>query len=126
MNKFIYLLFFSAFIMANPFNKWVDQNKHIIEEKIKTVSFQATIERNTKVEEKKIFDGKFIIGEDKQFRFEMGHRTVVSDGAIWQSYDDRTDQIFIQEPDKKLEKALFSWVRVKKEENLKVGWYLLH
>jgi len=100
--------------MANPFNKWVDQNKHIIEEKIKTVSFQATIERNTKVEEKKIFDGKFVVGEDKQFRFEMGHRTVVSDGEIWQSYDDRTDQIFIQEPDKKLEKALFSWVKVKK------------
>ena len=33
---------------------------------------------------------------------------------MWKSYDKRSDQIFIQEPDKKLEKALFSWVKVKK------------
>ena len=44
----------------------------------------------------------------------MGSRTVVSDGKVWKSYDKRTDQIFIQEPDKQLEKSLFSWVKLKK------------
>jgi outer membrane lipoprotein-sorting protein len=44
----------------------------------------------------------------------MGYRTVVSDGKVWKSYDERTNQIFIQKPDKKLEKSLFSWVKFKK------------
>ena len=64
--------------------------------------------------------GKIIVGEKKQFRFEMGPRTVVSDGRVWKSYDERTDQIFIQEPDKQLEKSLFSWVKLKKIKALPV------
>ena len=62
-----------------------------------------------------------MIGEKKQFRFEMGPRTVVSDGTLWKSYDERTNQIFIHVPNKKWEKALFSWVRVKKLKNLPVN-----
>ena len=38
----------------------------------------------------------------------------MSDGKVWKSYDSRTNQIFIQEPDKQLEKSLFSWVKIKK------------
>ena len=106
--------------MANSFDTWIELNEHIIKEKVKTASFQITIETNYYSDERKIFDGKIIIGEEKQFRFELGHRTVVSDGEIWQSYDERTDQIFIQDPDKKLEKVLFSWVKIKKLKALPI------
>ena len=100
--------------MANPFDKWVNQNKHIIKETVKTASFQITIESAYEGDRNKIVRGKIVIGKDKQFRLEIGPRTVVSDGEMWQIYDDRTDQIFIQKPDKKMERALFSWVKVGK------------
>ena len=50
----------------------------------------------------------------------MGPRTVVSDGNVWKSYDVRTDQIFIQKPDKQLEKYLFSWVKLQKIKALPI------
>ena len=50
----------------------------------------------------------------------MGPRTVVSDGRVWRSYDARTNQIFIQEPDKQLEKSLFSWAKYKRIKALPV------
>ena len=116
------LLFFSTltYLIANPLDDWVDQNKNVIKEKIKLVSFKIRLESGIDSKEYKILNGQIVIGEKKQFRFEMGPRTVVSDGTLWKSYDDRTDQIFIQKPDKKIEKALFSWVKVKKLKTLPV------
>ena len=100
----------------------MDQNKNVIKEKIKSVSFKIRLESGIDSNEYKILNGQIVIGERKQFRFEMGPRTVVSDGTLWKSYDNRTDQIFIQNPDKKLEKALFSWVKVKKLKSLPVKY----
>ena len=105
---------------ANPFDTWVDQNKNVINKKIKSVSFQISLRSGFDLEKNKILNGQIVIGNNKQFRFEMGTRTVISDGTLWKSYDERTDQIFIQDPDKKLEKALFSWTKVKKLKNLPI------
>ncbi len=115
----IYFLFFT-YITANPFDTWVDLNKDVIKEEVKSVSFQIILEYSFEPNEDKILNGKIVVGEKKQFRFEMGPRTVVSDGILWRSYDKRTDQIFIQEPDEKLEKVLFSWVKVNKLKVLPV------
>ena len=112
-NPFYFFLIFS-FISANSFDDWVNQNKDVIKEKTKVASFQIRVESIEASNEQNLIDGQIIIGENKQFRFEMGPRTVVSDGQTWKSYDERTNQIFIQDPDKKLEKALFSWVKVNK------------
>ena len=101
-------------MVANSFDDWVNQNKDVIKEKTKVASFQIRVESIEASNEQNLIDGQIIIGENKQFRFEMGPRTVVSDGQTWKSYDERTNQIFIQDPDKKLEKALFSWVKVNK------------
>ena len=120
MSKLFYFLLMITFLIANPFDKWIDQNKNVIKEKIKSVSFKIRLESGIDSKEYKILNGQIVIGEKKQFRFEMGPRTVVSDGTLWKSYDDRTDQIFIQKPDKKIEKALFSWVKVKKLKTLPV------
>jgi hypothetical protein len=118
MNNFFFLTL--TYLLANPFNDWVDQNNNVIKEKIKSVSFKIRLESGVDSNEYNIFNGQIVIGEKKQFRFEMGPRTVVSDGTLWKSYDDRTDQIFIQNPDKKIEKALFSWVKVKKLKTLPI------
>ena len=114
MNNLFYFFLIISFMVANSFDDWVNQNKDVIKEKTKVASFQIRVESIEAANEQNLIDGQIIIGENKQFRFEMGPRTVVSDGQTWKSYDERTNQIFIQEPDKKLEKALFSWVKVNK------------
>ena len=122
MSKLNIFFLTLTYLIANPFDNWVDQNKNVIKEKIKSVSFKIRLESGIDSKEYKILNGQIVIGEKKQFRFEMGPRTVVSDGTLWKSYDDRTDQIFIQNPDKKLEKALFSWVKVKKLKSIPVQY----
>ena len=113
MIKFIF--FFSLCFAANPFEQWIDQYAEILQQDIKSVSFQLTVDAEIiNAQNDNIMSAKIIVGKNKQFRFEMGSRTVVSDGKVWKSYDKRTDQIFIQEPDKQLEKSLFSWVKLKK------------
>ena len=119
MIKFIF--FFTICFAANPINQWIDQNTEILKHDIKSFSFQLTIGAAIYLTKNdSIISGKIIVGKNKQFRFEMGSRTVVSDGMVWKSYDKRTDQIFIQEPDKQLEKSLFSWVKLKKMKALPV------
>ena len=120
MSKLFYFLLLITFLIANPFDKWIDQNKNVIKEKIKSVSFQIKIKSDLDSKSNEILNGKIVMGEKKKFRFEMGTRTVVSDGTLWKSFDKRTNQIFIQEPDKKLEKVLFSWVKVNKLKALPV------
>jgi len=117
--KFIFL--FTICFAANPVNQWINQNTEILKHDIKSVSFQLTVGAAIyPTKNDSIMSGKIIVGKNKQFRFEMGSRTVVSDGMVWKSYDKRTDQIFIQEPDKQLEKSLFSWVKLKKMKALPV------
>ena len=119
MIKFIF--FFSICFATDPFDYWINQHAEILKQDIKSVSFQLTVEAETyDTKNDSIMSGKIIVGKNKQFRFEMGSRTVVSDGMVWKSYDKRTDQIFIQEPDKQLEKSLFSWVKLKKMKALPV------
>ena len=104
-----------------PLDQWIDDHVYILKQYIKSVSFHLTLEPNIyNIRNDSIISGKITVGKKKQFRFEMGPRTVVSDGMVWKSYDERTDQIFIQQPDKKLEKSLFSWVKLKKIKALPV------
>ena len=99
----------------------MDEHKDILNEDIKSVSFQLKIETRYYSEKNDtLILGKITVGKENKFRFEIGPRTVVSDGKVWKSYDSRTDQIFIQEPDKQLEKSLFSWVKIKKIKALPV------
>ena len=119
MIKFI--LYFSICLAANPLDMWIDEHKDILKQDIKSVSFYLTFDSEIdNTWNDSIISGKITVGTKKQFRFEMGPRTVVSDGKVWKSYDERTDQIFIQQPDKKLEKSLFSWVKLKKIKALPV------
>ena len=118
MIKFI---FYFSFCLANTTDEWINNNANILKQDIKSVSFQLTTD--SKFFDKKndgTLSGKITIGKNKKFRYEMDTRTVVSDGKVWKSYDERTDQIFMHEPDREFEKAIFSWVRLKKIKSLPV------
>jgi len=105
----------------NPLDQWIDKHSDILKQDIKSVSFHLSIDSEIYDTWKdSIIFGKITVGKKKQFRFEMGPRTVVSDGTVWKIYDERTDQIFIQDPDKQLEKSLFSWVKYKRLKALPV------
>ena len=110
-----YIFFLTLCFASNPIDGWIDEHKNILKEDIKSVSFQLKIETQYySGQNDTLISGKITVGKGNKFRFEIGPRTVVSDGKVWKSYDSRTDQIFIQEPDKQLEKSLFSWVKIKK------------
>ena len=116
-----YILFLTLCFASNPIDDWIDEHKDILKEDIKSVSFQLKIETQYySGQNDTIISGKITVGKKNKFRFEIGPRTVVSDGKVWKSYDSRTNQIFIQEPDKQLEKSLFSWVKIKKIQALPV------
>ena len=116
-----YIFFLTLCFASNPIDSWIDEHKNILNEDIKSVSFQLKIETQYySGQNDTLIPGKITIGKKNKFRFEIGPRTVVSDGKVWKSYDSRTDQIFIQEPDKQLEKSLFSWVKIKKIKALPV------
>ena len=116
MNKFIYFHFLFSFLIANSFDEWIDKNKELFEEVNKSVTFDIIMDDNRY----QTHNGKIIIGDKKQFRFEMGSRIVVSDGKSWKSYDGNTNQVFIQDRDVRFEKLLFSWSKLKKIKSLNI------
>ena len=116
-----YLILFSVCLASNPVYEWIDKHVDILEYDIKSVSFQFSIySESFNIPEDSVIISKIIVGNEKQFRFEMGPRIVISDGKIWRSYDVRTNQIFIQKPDKQLEKLFFVWVKYKRMKALPV------
>ena len=116
MDKLIFFHFLCSILFANSFDEWVGINKEFLNEINKSVTFEIIMDNNRPQK----FNGKIIIGDNKQFRFEMGSRTVVSDGKSWKSYDSRTDQVFIQDRDVRLERLLFSWSKLKTIKSLKI------
>ena len=110
-----YIFFLTLCFASNPIDGWIDKHKDILNDDIKSVSFRLKIKTQYfSGQDDTLILGKITVDKKNKFRFEIGPRTVVSDGNVWKSYDLRTDQIFIQEPDKQLEKSLFSWVEMKK------------
>ena len=103
----IKILMYSILCFAtNPIEKWIDLNTDILEQDFKSISFELTIQDEINNNyDNKIF-AKIVLGNNKKFRFELGERTITSDGLSWKSHDKRTNQIFIQKPDKILEKHI--------------------
>ena len=118
--ELIFILF--SYIIADPFESWIEYNKHIFDEEYKKVSFSVSIGSNILSKKIDKYTGEITIGEDKKFRYKMGSRTVVSNGTTWKNYDQRTGQIFIQEPNKRMEKVIFSWIELKKIKTLPIKY----
>ncbi len=115
MNRFFFSFLFIYFSYGNAFNEWIEINKNLLRHENKLITFNLT--RNENRDE--VLYVKIALGYNKIFRFEMGDRTVISNGKFWKSYDSNTNQIFIQDKDVKLEKLLFSWSKYRKIKSLK-------
>ena len=114
-----YIIFISICFATTPIDKWIGVHAKILKHDIKSISFKLKIYSELfKTPEDSVILGKIIVGNKKRFRFEMGPRTIVSDGIVWKSYDQRSNQIFIQKPDKQLEKLFFIWTKYKRMKTL--------
>ena len=112
MIKLFLLLSFCC--ASNSLDRWIVKNKEIFKNDIKSISFDISTD-SKKVDI--LYDSTVSIKlfiQHNNFRFEMGSRVVLSDGEIWKIYDSRTNQIFIQSPNKKIEKIFSLWFDFKK------------
>ena len=109
-----YLIFFITSSLGNPMIEWIDQNESIFTNKFINASFDLNLKIDHSQSKHHIFFSNISVSDNNQFRFEIGPRIIVSNGKIWKSYDYRTDQIIIQSPDKKMEKAITLWTKLKK------------
>ena len=110
MIKFFFLISFC--FTSNPIDNWLVDNKTIFHSKIKDISFRLNTESDFFHNP---LDSSYlvtIVVDDKnRFRFNIGPRTIVSDGENWKSYDERTGYILITKPDKKIEKSILFWTK---------------
>lgn len=108
------LLFTICFASSSP-NNWIDNNKEILSSNLKSATINLEINSLSSNQiDNSSSSVKFILAADKKFRIDFDKRIVVSNGENWKIYDKISNQLFIQNPDKKLEKLLFSWSKIKK------------
>ncbi len=63
--------------------------------------------------------GRIVVNKDKKFRFEMGYKTIVSDGIVWKTYDKRSNRLITQWPDSTFENTILVWFDKEKLLNVK-------
>ena len=113
----IYIYISISITFANSFNQWVESNEVFFLEDIKKIKFQLHQINDIY----KQYDCSLVICDEKKFRLEIGPRIIISDGNSWKSYDNRNNQILIQEPDRKIERILFSWINKNKIKLLPIS-----
>jgi outer membrane lipoprotein-sorting protein len=79
--------------------EWLIDNKLFIESQNKAISFEYSISHPELKGELKTLKGQLITASKGRFKLELGPRTIYSDGDVWISYDSRTNQAIIQNPD---------------------------
>tara|TARA_B100001250_G_C19316206_1_gene578443 strand:- start:4 stop:570 length:567 start_codon:yes stop_codon:yes gene_type:complete len=110
-----FFILFTICFASNPINNWININEDILSNDIKSASMNLEINSifsnqiNNSSANIKIF-----LASDDKFRINFKNRIVVSDGKSWKVYDVYSNQLFIQGPDKKLEKILFSLSKIKR------------
>ena len=58
MHKLVYFFFIITYLFANSFDNWVDKNINVLEEKVKSISFQIKLEPNNPESQKLNGTGK--------------------------------------------------------------------
>ncbi len=53
---------------------------------------------------------KIIVDSTNKFRFQTGPKILVSDGNYWKMYDERTNQIILQDRDTVFENSILKWL----------------
>ena len=67
-----YLIFFSVCLASNPVDEWIDRHVNILENNIKSVSFQFSIYSELfNIAEDSVIISKIIVGKKNQFRISL-------------------------------------------------------
>ena len=106
------LVCFFTFSNANQLDDWLEKYEQILNSDNKMIKFDISNYDNNNIPIRNFSNAKFFLGKNKKFRFEIEKRIVVSDGKLWKSYNSKTNQIFIQKKDKKVEKLIFLFEKI--------------
>tara|TARA_B100000902_G_C27109969_1_gene813049 strand:+ start:170 stop:736 length:567 start_codon:yes stop_codon:yes gene_type:complete len=109
------VLFLTVCFASNPVDNWFEQNREVLSSNIKSASIHYEAKSQFYDQLNNTSSSiKIIFAENKKFRIAFENRIIVSDGTTWKVYNILSNQLFIQNPDKKLEKLLFVWFKLKK------------
>tara|TARA_B100001250_G_C19447226_1_gene634391 strand:- start:22 stop:588 length:567 start_codon:yes stop_codon:yes gene_type:complete len=115
------ILFLTFGFASSPINNWFEKNKATLSNEFKSSSFYLEINSDfpDQLNSNSYWVKIFLAGENK-FRIDFKNRIVVADKETWRVYDIISNQLFIQSPDKRLEKLLFSLSKIKKMKSFPV------
>ena len=91
------MFLFTILLPRNIIQDWLVENKSFIQSPDKNINFTYSILHPES--EKTFLSGQLITSSGNKFKLIMGFRTIYSNGEKWVSYDSRTNQAIIQNPD---------------------------
>ena len=97
LSKYIILFLFTIVLPRNIIQDWLAENKSFIQSSDKSINFTYSISHPEF--ENTFLSGQLITSSKNKFKLIMGPRTIYSNGKKWVSYDSRTNQAIIQNPD---------------------------
>ena len=106
--KWIILFFLSIVFPRNIVQSWLSDNKEFIEFSNKVINFKYAISHPEYESEYENLTGKLITASENKFKLILGARTLYATGDRWVSYDSRTNQAIIQNPDSLLYNSIVS------------------
>ena len=97
LSKYLILFLFTIILPRNIIQDWLAENKSFIQSPDKSINFTYSISHPEF--ENTFLSGQLITSSKNKFKLIMGPRTIYSNGKKWVSYDSRTNQAIIQNPD---------------------------
>lgn len=116
LSKYLILFLFTIILPRNIIQDWLAENKSFIQSPDKSINFTYSIFhpefKNT------FLSGQLITSSGNKFKLIMGPRTIYSNGKKWVSYDSRTNQAIIQNPDSSLYNSVLAMTHYSKLNKL--------
>ena len=105
------MLVVSTVLPSDIFNNWLDNTFQIMDSTGASITFDLEMISGFNRE---VQHGELMIDSTRQFRYRLGPKTVVSKNGIWRTYDERTNQVFIHDPDRAFEDNVLQWLDADK------------
>ncbi len=118
LSQCIILLLLAIVLPRNVVQDWLTDNKSFIQSPNKSINFTYSISHPDYKSESKNLTGQLITSSENKFKLIMGPRTIYSNGEKWVSYDSRTNQAIIQNPDSSLYNSIVAMTHYKELNKL--------
>jgi len=102
---------------GSSFESWINRTMNLLDSCGVEINFQSKIAAAGL--EDSFSDGMLKIRGDGKFLFKLGQKVITSDGMYWRTYDSRSNQLFLHDPDEVLEENLLE-IFSDRSENLSV------